>query len=158
MAQAVTKVLDKMECNITTMRGIQYNETFVDFLVVFISISTLAIQWIILNLAGLTIRFLQQVRNKSDNSFDLLEINFLNFPELINKWQCVYNYLGPIICAKDQTKIAEMIEVDRHQNRFVRYIQIQQTSISHSITIDKLQQKLIILKKATYITVFAISA
>ncbi|CAG8480609.1 7903_t:CDS:2, partial [Scutellospora calospora] len=33
IAQSVTKLLDKMERNIITMRGIQYNETFVDFLV-----------------------------------------------------------------------------------------------------------------------------
>ena len=62
MAQSVTKVLDKIERNVTTMRGIQYNDTFVDFLVVLISISTLAVRWITLNLVGLTIRFLQQVQ------------------------------------------------------------------------------------------------
>jgi len=115
MAQSVTKVLDKIERNVTTMRGIQYNKTFVDFLVVLISISTLAVRWITLNLAGPTIRFLQQVRNQSDNSFDLLGINTSNFSELISKWRCAYNYMGPTICAKDQTKIAEMIEVDRHR-------------------------------------------
>ena len=68
-----------------------------------------------MNLAGPTIRFLQQVRNQSDNSFDLLGINTSNFSELISKWRCAYNYMGPTICAKDQTKIAEMIEVDRHR-------------------------------------------
>ena len=36
IAQSVTKVLDKIEHNVTTMRGIQYNETFIDFLVVLI--------------------------------------------------------------------------------------------------------------------------
>ncbi|CAG8821617.1 39858_t:CDS:10, partial [Gigaspora margarita] len=42
MAQSVTKVLDKMEHNVTTMHGIQYNETFVDFLVVLISITVIS--------------------------------------------------------------------------------------------------------------------
>ncbi|CAG8852636.1 8953_t:CDS:1, partial [Gigaspora margarita] len=158
MAQSVTKVLDKMERNVTTMRGIQYNETFVDFLIVLISISTLAIRWITLNLAGPTIRFLRQIRNKSNNSFDLLGINVSNFSKLINNWRCAYNYSGPVICAKDQTKIAEMIEVDRRRARFVGCVQMQQTSIPYSMSIDELQQKLKTLKKATYITVFAISA
>ncbi|CAG8843708.1 20737_t:CDS:2, partial [Gigaspora margarita] len=85
MAQSVTKVLDKIECNITTMHGIQYNETFVDFLIVLISI----------------------------------RINVSNFSKLINNWRCAYNYSGPVICAKDQTKIAEMIEVDRCRAQFV---------------------------------------
>ena len=44
MAQSVTKVLDKIECNVTTIRGIQYNETFVDFLVILISISILTVR------------------------------------------------------------------------------------------------------------------
>ncbi|CAG8782688.1 15809_t:CDS:2, partial [Dentiscutata erythropus] len=64
----------------------------------------------------------------------------------------------PVICAKDQTKIAEMIEVDRCHARFVGCVQMQQTSIPYSMTIDELQQKLKTLKKATYITVFAILA
>ncbi|CAG8790315.1 28420_t:CDS:1, partial [Racocetra persica] len=64
----------------------------------------------------------------------------------------------PIIYAKDQTKIAEMIKVDRRHARFVGYIQMQQTSILYSMTIDELQQKLKTLKKATYIIVFAILA
>ena len=158
MAQSVTKALDKMERNVTTMRGIQYNETFVDFLVVLISISTLAVRWMTLNLAGPTIRFLQKVRNYSENSYDLLGINTSNFYELISKWRCAYDYMEPTVCAKDQTKIAEMIEVDRRRARFVGCVQMQQTSIPQVMTIEELQQKLIALKKATYITVFAISA
>src|SRR5439155_25843019 len=79
IAQSVTKVLDKMERNVTTMRGIQYNETFVDFLVILISISTLAVRWITLNLAGPTIRFLRKIRNKNNTNFDLLGINVDNF-------------------------------------------------------------------------------
>ncbi|GET03185.1 hypothetical protein GLOIN_2v1811542 [Rhizophagus clarus] len=158
MAQSVTKVLDKIECNVTTMRGIQYNETFVDFLVVLISISTLAVRWITLNLAGPTIRFLQKVRNHSENSYGLLGINTSNFYELNSKWRCAYDYMGPTICAKDQTKIAEIIEVDRHCAQFVGCVQMQQTSVPQVMTIEELQQKLVNLKKATYITVFAISA
>ena len=44
MAQAVTKVFDKMEYGVTSMRGIgQYNESFVNFLIVLMSISTLSV-------------------------------------------------------------------------------------------------------------------
>ncbi|CAG8643366.1 2633_t:CDS:1, partial [Cetraspora pellucida] len=57
-----------------------------------------------------------------------------------------------------QTKIAEMIKVDHHHAQFVGCTQMQQTSIPHSITIDELHQKLATLKKATYITVYAILA
>src|SRR2546423_4621150 len=76
---------------------------------------------------------------------------------IISKWRCTYNYFGPTIYTKNQTKIAEMIEVDRHHTRFVGCVQMQQ-NLPQTMTIDELQQKLINLKKATYITVFAISA
>lgn len=92
--------------------------TFVDFLVILISISTLAVRWITFNLAGSTIRFLQKVRNYSENSCDLLGINTSNFYESISKWRCAYDYMEPTICAKDQTKIAEMIEVEHRRTRF----------------------------------------
>jgi hypothetical protein len=58
---------------------------FVDLLVILISISTLAVRWITFNLAGSTIRFLQKVRNYSENSCDLLGINTSNFMnQLVN--------------------------------------------------------------------------
>lgn len=68
-----------MERNVTTMRGIQYDETFIDFLV----ISTLAVRWITLNLARSTIRLLRKVRNKNDTNFDLFNVD--NFYDLISK-------------------------------------------------------------------------
>src|SRR6266540_36210 len=62
------------------------------------------------------------------------------------------------ICVKDQTKIAEMIEVDRCHSRFIGCIQMQQTSIPQIMILDELQRKLMCLKKTTYIMVFVISA
>ncbi len=44
MAQTVTKVIDKLQWEITSMRGIgEYHESFIDFLIMLMSISTLAI-------------------------------------------------------------------------------------------------------------------
>ncbi|CAG8730728.1 13664_t:CDS:2 [Rhizophagus irregularis] len=83
-----------------------------------IDICTLAVRWITFNLAGSTIRFLQKVRNYSENSCNLLEINTSNFYESISKWRCIYDYMEPTICAKDQTKIAEMIEVEHRRIQF----------------------------------------
>ena len=85
VAQSVTKVLDKIERNITIICEIQYNETFVDFFVVLILINTFTVRWIILNLTGLIIRFLQYLWNKSNDFFDFLRINISNFNELISK-------------------------------------------------------------------------
>ncbi|GET62381.1 hypothetical protein GLOIN_2v1882461 [Rhizophagus irregularis DAOM 181602=DAOM 197198] len=83
-----------------------------------IDICILAVRWITFNLAGSTIRFLQKVRNYSENSCNLLEINTSNFYESISKWRCIYDYMEPTICAKDQTKIAEMIEVEHRRIQF----------------------------------------
>ncbi|CAI2201421.1 3907_t:CDS:2, partial [Funneliformis geosporum] len=56
MAQAIMKVIDKMQRSITTMRGIgEYHEGFIDFLIVLMSISTLATCWLTANLARPTI-------------------------------------------------------------------------------------------------------
>src|SRR5581483_8086629 len=67
MAQAVTKVIDKLQRGVTSMRGIgEYHKSFIDFLIVLMSISTLATRWLTANLAGPTIRFLRHKRNKSD--------------------------------------------------------------------------------------------
>ncbi|GES81354.1 hypothetical protein GLOIN_2v1844827 [Rhizophagus clarus] len=53
MTQAVTKVINKLQCGVTFMRGIgEYHESFIDFLVVLIFISTLATCWLIVNLAN----------------------------------------------------------------------------------------------------------
>ncbi|CAG8836705.1 28229_t:CDS:2, partial [Gigaspora margarita] len=54
------------------------------------------------------------------------------FVELITIWQLAYNCYGPTICAKDQTKVAKIIE--------------------------KLHTKISSFEKATYITVFALTA
>ncbi len=44
MAQAVTKVINKLQREVTSMRGIgEYHESFIDFLIMLMSISTLAI-------------------------------------------------------------------------------------------------------------------
>jgi hypothetical protein len=114
MAQAVTKILDKIERGVTTMRGIsQYNESFVDFLIVLMSISTLSVRWIISNLAGPTIRLVRKKRNEDYGFFNVYGINSSVLAELITIWRSAYNYYGPTICAKDQTKVAELIEVCR---------------------------------------------
>ncbi|CAI2197857.1 3973_t:CDS:2, partial [Funneliformis geosporum] len=122
MAQAVTKVIDKMQCGITTMRGIgEYHESFIDFLIVLISISTLAIH-------------------------------------IITIWREAYNYAGHTICAKDQMKVAELIEVCRHQQKWIGCVPIDNTTIPTTMTIEELHNKISNFKKATYITVYALSA
>ncbi|CAI2169385.1 2835_t:CDS:2 [Funneliformis geosporum] len=56
MAQAVMKIIDKIQRGVTFMRGIgEYHESFINFLIVLMSISTLATCWLTANLAGLTI-------------------------------------------------------------------------------------------------------
>ncbi|EXX61378.1 hypothetical protein RirG_171690 [Rhizophagus irregularis DAOM 197198w] len=101
MAQAVTKVLDKMECEVTSMRGIgKYNET------------------------GATIQFLRKKRNEDSQEFNIHGINPCVFEELIAIWRTAYNYNGPTICAKDQTKVAEMIEVCRTRQQWATYITV----------------------------------
>ena len=57
----------------------------------------------------------------SESSCDLLGINALNFYESISKWRCAYDYMEPTICAKDQTKIAEMIEVEHRRTQLDVY-------------------------------------
>ena len=76
MAHAVTKVIDKLQRGVTSMRGIgEYHESFIDFLVVLMSISTLATRWLTANLAGPTIRFLRHKRNESDIYYNIYGIN-----------------------------------------------------------------------------------
>jgi hypothetical protein len=159
MAQAVTKILDKMERGVTSMRGIgQYNENFVDFLIILMSISTLSVRWITANIAGPTIRFLRKKRNENDGIFDIYGINPCIFKELIKIWRLAYNYYGPTVCAKDQTKVAEMIEVCRTRQQWVGSVPIDTSTIPHSMTANELHAKISSFEKATYITVFALSA
>lgn len=73
-------------------------------------------------------------------------------------WRKVYNYADPTICAKDQTKVAELIEVCRQRQKWIRCMPIDDTTILTSITIEELHNKIINFKKATYITVYALSA
>src|SRR6266498_1703650 len=111
MAQAVTKVINKLQREVTSMRGIgEYHESFIDFLIVLMSISTLTTCWLIANLAGPIIRFLRHKRNKSDMHYNIYGINTSNFSEIITMWHKAYNYAGPIVYVKDQTKVAELIE------------------------------------------------
>ncbi|CAI2190724.1 6412_t:CDS:2, partial [Funneliformis geosporum] len=106
MARAVTKVLDKIEYEVTSIRGIrQYNESFVDFLI-----------------------------------------------------RLAYDYYGPTICAKDQIKVAEMIEFCRTQQQWVGSVPIDNSMVPHSMTTEELHTKISSFNKATYITVFALSA
>ncbi|CAB4445007.1 unnamed protein product [Rhizophagus irregularis] len=159
MAQAVTKVLDKMERGVTSMRGIgQYNECFVDFLIILMSISTLSARWITANLAGPTIRFVRKQRNENNEVSNLYGINFCVFEELIAIWRTAYNYYGPTVCAKDQTKVAEMVEVCRTRQQWVGSIPIDTSIIPHVMTAEELHAKISSLEKATYITVYALSA
>ncbi|RIB13069.1 hypothetical protein C2G38_2041274 [Gigaspora rosea] len=80
MAQAITKVIDKLQRGVTSMRGIgKYHESFIDFLIVFMSISTLATRWLTANLAGPTIRFLRYKRNEPDIDYDIYGIKYINF-------------------------------------------------------------------------------
>ncbi|CAI2178867.1 7808_t:CDS:2 [Funneliformis geosporum] len=118
IGQSITKVIDKMQRDITTMRGIgEYHESFIDFLIVLMSISTLATRWLTANLAGPTIRFLRRKRNESDIYYNIYGINTSSFSDIITIWREAYNYAGPTICAKDQTKVAELIEVCRHRQK-----------------------------------------
>ena len=85
MAQAVTKVIDKLQCGVTSMRGIgEYHESFIDFLIVLMSVSTLVTRWLTANLAGPTIRFLRHERNKSDmHYYNIYGINPSSFSGII---------------------------------------------------------------------------
>ncbi|CAG8834438.1 31328_t:CDS:2, partial [Gigaspora margarita] len=74
------------------------------------SISTLLVRWITTNLASPTIRLIHKKRNKNNEYFDVHRINSSVFAEPITIWQSAYNYYSLTICAKDQTKVAEMIE------------------------------------------------
>jgi hypothetical protein len=113
MAMAVTKVLDKMERRITTTRGIgKYQDDFVDFLVVLMSISSLAVKWITTNIAGPSIRFFRKVHSNTTSSINILGLNTKEYETMITTWRAAFNYTGPILCAKDQTKVSEMIEVN----------------------------------------------
>ncbi|CAG8727423.1 18681_t:CDS:2, partial [Gigaspora rosea] len=71
--------------------------------------------------------------------YDIYEINISNFSEIIAMWHTAYNYDGPTVCAKDQTKVAELIEIS-------------------TMTMEELHNKISSFKKATYITVYALSA
>ncbi|UZO29538.1 uncharacterized protein OCT59_023008 [Rhizophagus irregularis] len=122
MAQAVTKVIDKLQRGVTSMRGIgEYHESFIDFLVVLMSISTLATRWLTANLAGPTIRFLRHKRNESDIYYNIYGINTSSFPDIITMWRKAYDYAGPTICAKDQTKVAELIEVCKQRQKWIGF-------------------------------------
>ncbi|CAG8795694.1 17903_t:CDS:2, partial [Gigaspora rosea] len=138
MAQAVTKLLDKMERGVTSMRGI--------------------VRWITTNLAGPTIRLICKKRNENNEFFDVHGINSSVFAELITIWRSAYNYYGPTICAKDQTKVAEMIEVCRIYQRWVGSVPIDTSTITYSMTAEELHAKISSFDKATYITVFALTA
>ena len=84
IAQAVTKVLDKMKYEVISMCRIgQYNESFVNFLIVLMSISTLSVQWIITNLAGSTIWLVCKKKNENNRFFNIHRINSNVFAELI---------------------------------------------------------------------------
>ncbi|CAI2166583.1 1982_t:CDS:2, partial [Funneliformis geosporum] len=151
MTQAVTKILDKMERRVTSICGIsQYNESFVDFLIVLISISILSVRWIITNLAGLTVRLIRKKRNEGNGFFNIHEINSNVIVELITIWQSTYNYYSPTIYAKDQTKVAEIIEVGS--------VPIDTSTIPYSMTAKELHTKISSFEKVTYITVFALLA
>ncbi|GBC35239.1 hypothetical protein GLOIN_2v1844828 [Rhizophagus irregularis DAOM 181602=DAOM 197198] len=159
MAQAVTKVIDKLQRGVTSMRGIgEYHESFIDFLVVLMSISTLATRWLTANLAGPTIRFLRHKRNESDIYYNIYGINTSSFPDIITMWRKAYDYAGPTICAKDQTKVAELIEVCKQRQKWIGCVPIEDTIIPTTMTIEELHNKISNFKKATYITVYALSA
>ncbi|CAG8850010.1 37214_t:CDS:1, partial [Gigaspora margarita] len=61
-------------------------------------------------------------------------------------------------CAKDQTKVAELIEVCKHQQKWIGCVPIDDTTIPITMTIEELHNKISSFKKATYITVCALSA
>lgn len=52
-------------------------------------------------------------QNENNEIFNIHSINPYVSEDLITIWRLVYNYNSPTICAKDQTKVAEMIEVCR---------------------------------------------
>ncbi|RIB17834.1 hypothetical protein C2G38_2037407 [Gigaspora rosea] len=149
IAQAITKVIDKLQCGITSMRGIgEYHGSFVDFLIVLMSISTLATRWLTANFAGPTIRFLRSKRNDPDMDYNIYGINISNFLEVIAMWRTAYNYNSPMVYAKDQTKVAELIEICKYRQKW----------IGSTMTMEELHNKISSFKKATYITVYALSA
>ncbi|RIB08291.1 hypothetical protein C2G38_361024 [Gigaspora rosea] len=159
MAQAITKVIDKLQRGETSMRGIgKYHESFIDFLIVFMSISTLATRWLTANLAGPTIRFLRYKRNELDIDHDIYGINISIFSDIIAMCRKAYNYNGPTVCAKDQTKVAELIEVCKHRQQWIGCVPIDDATIPTTMTIEELHNKISSFKKATYITVYALSA
>ncbi|CAB4437270.1 unnamed protein product [Rhizophagus irregularis] len=73
-------------------------------------------------------------------------------------WRKAYDYAGPTICAKDQTKVAELIEVCEQRQKWIGCVPIEDTIIPTTMTIEELHNKISNFKKATYITVYALSA
>ncbi|CAG8729303.1 4067_t:CDS:2 [Cetraspora pellucida] len=159
MAQAITKVINKMQYRVASMRTIgKYHKSFIDFLIVFMSISTLATCWLTANFAGPTIQFLQYKRNKPDKNYNIYGINISSFSDIVTIWHKAYNYNGPTICAKDQTKVAELIKVCKHQQKWIKCILINSITISTTMIFKELHNKINSFKKATYITVYALLA
>ncbi|GES81353.1 hypothetical protein GLOIN_2v1844828 [Rhizophagus clarus] len=73
-------------------------------------------------------------------------------------WRKAYDYTGPTICAKDQTKVAELIEICRQRQKWIGCVLIEETIISTTMTMEELHNKISNFKKTTYITVYALSA
>ncbi|CAG8752858.1 45671_t:CDS:2, partial [Gigaspora margarita] len=119
MAQAITKVIDKLQST----------------------------RWLTANLAGPTIRFLRYKRNEPDINYDIYGINISIFSDIIAMWHKAYNYNGPTVCAKDQTKVAELIEVCKHRQKWIGCVPIDDTTIPTTITIEELHNKVSSFKK-----------
>ncbi|CAI2197973.1 3908_t:CDS:1, partial [Funneliformis geosporum] len=65
-----------------------------------------------------------------------------SFSDIITIWREAYNYAGPIICAKDQTKVAELIEVCRHRQKWIGCVPIDNTTIPTTMIIEELHNKI----------------
>ncbi|RIA84535.1 hypothetical protein C1645_832097 [Glomus cerebriforme] len=121
------------------------------------SISSLAVKWITTNIAKSSIRFLRKVRSDT-SSIDILGLNIEEYETMITTWRAAFNYTGSILCAKDQTKVFEMIELCQKREMWMGCVPYSAQKVPTSMLIDELQQIISSLKKAIYITVYAISA
>src|SRR5205823_14090678 len=60
-----------------------------------------------------SIRFFQKVHSNTILFTNILGLNTEEYKPMITAWQVAFNYTGPILCAKDQTKVSEMIEINK---------------------------------------------
>ncbi|CAG8727546.1 14906_t:CDS:2, partial [Gigaspora margarita] len=91
--------------------------------------------------------------------YDIYRINISNFSEVIAIWHTAYNYNSSTVCAKDQTKVAELIKICKHRQKWIGCIPIDNNTIPATMIMEELYNKISSFKKkATYITVYALSA